>query len=117
MDTRKQFGDRGEQIAERELRKKGYKILARKFRSRFGELDLVAQDRDTLVFVEVKTRMNKKFGLPEEAVTPWKLQHISKTAEYFCVINHLQRVKMRIEVVAILFNGDTLESIRIIPVI
>jgi putative endonuclease len=117
MDTRRQFGNKGEGIAEKVLRRKGYKLLARNFRSRFGELDLVMQDKDTLVFVEVKTRINTKYGRPEEAVTPWKLRHIQKTAEYYCVMHKVKSVKMRIEVVAIQMDGDRIENIRIIPVL
>ena len=68
LSPRQQFGDYGEQVAEKVLVKKGYKILERKFRSRMGEIDLIAKDRETLVFVEVKSRLNNKFGRPEEAV-------------------------------------------------
>lgn len=117
MQTKKQFGDFGERLAEKHLLKKGYTILVRNFRSRFGELDLIAKDKDTLVFVEVKTRVNTKYGLPEEAVTYWKLKHIQKTAEYYCVINKIKQAKMRIEVVAILFDERKLISIKIIPVV
>lgn len=115
--TKKQFGDFGERLAERHLQEKGYTILARNFRSRFGELDLIAQDKDTLVFVEVKTRVNTKYGLPEEAVTWWKLKHIQKTAEYYCMLNKIKHAKMRIEVVAIQYNEGKLVSIKIIPVV
>lgn len=116
VTLKREFGDKGERLAEKVLLKKGYKLLARNFRSRFGELDLVMQDRDTLVFIEVKTRMNTKFGRPEEAVTPWKLKHIQKTAEYYCVMHKIKNTKMRIEVVAIQMDKDKIESIKLIPV-
>lgn len=116
LNSRQQFGDYGEKVAEKILIKKGYKILERKFRSRMGEIDLIARDGETLIFVEVKSRLNNKFGRPEEAVTPWKLSHIQKTAEYFCLINKIKNAKMRIEVVAIQYKEGQLESIRIIPV-
>lgn len=115
--TRKQFGDYGEQVAEKVLVKKGYRVLERKFRSRMGEIDLIAKDKDTYIFVEVKSRLNTKYGRPEEAVTAWKLRHIQKTAEYYCLINKIKSAKMRIEVVAIQYKEGNLESIRIIPVL
>jgi putative endonuclease len=117
LNSRQQFGDYGEKVAEKVLIKKGYKILERKFRSRMGEIDLIAQDNKTLVFVEVKSRLNTKYGRPEEAVTPWKIRHIQKTAEYYCLIHKIKSAKMRIEVVAIQYKEGKLESIRIIPIV
>jgi putative endonuclease len=83
VTLKREFGDKGERLAEKVLLKKGYKLLARNFRSRFGELDLVMQDRETLVFIEVKTRVNTKFGRPEEAVTPFVSQPLLFASLYF----------------------------------
>jgi putative endonuclease len=72
------LGRRGERLAARNLRRQGYKILYRNFRGRRGgEIDLVCRDRDTLVFVEVKTRTREDFGRPLEAVNPGKQRRIS----------------------------------------
>ncbi len=72
------LGTRGEKLAARYLRRQGYKILYRNFRGRRGgEIDLVCRDRDTLVFVEVKTRTREDFGRPLEAVNPRKQRRIS----------------------------------------
>jgi putative endonuclease len=117
MDTRKKFGDFGENLAEETLVKRGYDILEKKFRSNIGEIDLIAKDKDTLVFVEVKSRLNTKYGRPEEAVTPRKIYHIKRTAEYYCLINNIKHAKMRIEVVAIQYREGELEYIKIIPVV
>ena len=69
--TTKNIGDRGEALAARELKKHGYRILAKNFRSAHGEIDIIAEDRDVLVFVEVKTRKDcagnfDAYGLPTE---------------------------------------------------
>ncbi len=68
------LGKSGEDLACRELRRRGYEILARRYRTRVGELDIVARDGPTIVFVEVKTRTTSAFGVPGEAVGPHK-QH------------------------------------------
>ncbi len=115
MSTRK-YGELGEEIARNLLIKNGYKILTRNFKSKFGEIDVIAQDHDTLVFVEVKTRWSRKFGTPEEAVTPWKLARIKKTAEYFCLKNPGLPKKLRIDVVAIEIENGRLLSAKIIKV-
>lgn len=98
-------GKLGERIALEILRRRGYKILQRNFRSKFGEIDIVAQDVNTLVFVEVKTRWSKKFGYPEEAVTPWKLRSIVKTGDYYKLTHPGTPNLVRIDVVAIDIEG------------
>ena len=76
MNNRK-FGDAGEELACRYLEKNGYKILERnKHYSRFCELDIIAQEKNTIVFVEVKTRRTNDYGTPMEAVTKTKLQNL-----------------------------------------
>lgn len=107
-------GKFGERIAIAILKKKGYKILDTNFHSRFGEIDIVAEDRGTLVFVEVKTRWGKKFGLPEEAVTPWKLRAIAKTGDYYKITHPKTPDLMRIDVVALEIEEDKLIKARII---
>jgi putative endonuclease len=74
------LGSRGERLAARHLQHKGLRILARRFRVRRGEIDLVARDRDVLVFVEVKTRRR---GDPAEAVTPEKQRRLTRAALAF----------------------------------
>jgi putative endonuclease len=75
-----QVGQQGEQVAADYLIAQGYEILDRNYHSRFGEVDLVAEKDRCIVFVEVKTRTNDSFGLPEESVTPEKLAKIYDTA-------------------------------------
>ncbi len=97
------LGDRGEREAARYLRRKGMRILARGVRSPVGEIDLVARDRDTLVFVEVKTRRR---GVPAEAVTPEKQRRISLTALHFLRKHFAMEVRARFDIVAIVWPDD-----------
>lgn len=114
MTTRSK-GQEGEEIAVNFLRKKGYKIIEQNFHSRVGEIDIVALDPSTgsgpggnvLVFVEVKTRWSKKFGEPVEAVTPWKLNSIIKTAQYYKLLHPELPEEMRIDVVSIELEGKS----------
>ena len=94
-------GKLGEKIAAEFLKKEGYKILEKNFQTRFGEIDLVAEDGDTLVFVEVKTRHTDKFGKPEESVTPVKIRKIIKAGQFFRNIGRNLPDLERIDVVAI----------------
>lgn len=106
------LGDRGEIIAGAFLSEKGYKILDKKVRAPFGELDLVAQNKDVLVFVEVKTRSSEQFGAPEEAVNAQKQKQMVKLAEWYAQKNTLSKMKMRFDVIAILYNGVNAPQIR-----
>jgi putative endonuclease len=82
------LGNKGEDLAARYLRKRGYRILKRNYRSPLGEIDIIAEDRGTLVFVEVKTRAGDSFGRPLEAVGPRKQRKILDTA-----LHYLSRLK------------------------
>lgn len=95
------LGRIGEDIAVKYLKRKGFKILDRNFKKHYGELDIVALEKDTLVFVEVKTRLGSSHGLPEEALTPWKIREITKTGLYFKMIHPELPESLRIDAVAI----------------
>ena len=82
--NRAKIGSRGEEIAARYLKtEKGYRILARNFRCGRKELDIIARDGDTVVFVEVKMRSSTRFGFPEESVQGRKIFHIALAARHF----------------------------------
>ena len=100
----------GEEIARNLLIKRGCKIIEQNFKSIYGEIDIVAKDDDTLIFVEVKARWSKIFGDPIDAVTPWKLARIRKTIDYFCLKYPDHASKMRIEVCAIEFENGKYKS-------
>jgi putative endonuclease len=99
--NRQQAGRRGEREAERFLRDRGYRILERNWRSAHGEIDLIAGDGETIVFVEVKLRRGTAFGRPEEAVTPAKQRHLVDSAQDYLEEKGMEEADWRIDVVAI----------------
>jgi putative endonuclease len=101
MDERRKLGNEGEDLAARFLKGVGYKILERQFRTKFGEIDLVAKDGREIVFVEVKTRQTLEFGHPEEAVHPVKLAHMSASGEGYLSEKRIESAAHRYDVVAI----------------
>jgi putative endonuclease len=103
---RLRLGQRGERAAERYLRTRGYRILARGDRARFGELDLVALDGDTVVFVEVKTRQSQEFGHPSEAVDAAKQRRLTRLAVAFLKHYGLLEHPARFDVVAVTWPPD-----------
>ena len=106
------LGDRGEIAAERFLLRKGWYIVARGFETEMGEIDLIAVDHDTVVFVEVKTRVSTLRGLPEEAVDEKKQQKIAMMAEAFIRRFQLRQQHFRFDVIAILWPSDTEPQIK-----
>lgn len=115
VDKNNDLGRKGEDKASRYLHFQGYKIISRNFKSKLGEIDIIAIDHGILVFVEVKTRWSRAFGLPEEAVTPWKIRSIIKTAQYFKMLHPELPESLRIDVVAISMSpGGEVGEIRLI---
>jgi putative endonuclease len=100
-DDRHDLGAAGEQAAEHFLRKKRYVIVARNYRCKVGEVDLVALDRGTLVFVEVKTRRHAGFGAPIEAVDMRKQRQIVRAARHFIAAHRLHDRDARFDVVGV----------------
>lgn len=107
-------GDLGERYAIWLLRKNGYRIIDRNFHSRFGEIDIVAIKDSVLVYVEVKTRWSRKYGLPEEAVTPRKLKRIIKTGDYYRSTHEGLPRKTRVDVIAITVAKNSVARAKII---
>ncbi|MBE6037480.1 MAG: YraN family protein [Clostridiales bacterium] len=103
MEQTQMLGKRGEDLAADYLQRKGYRILARNFRCRRGELDIVAEKGGVLVFAEVKTRRSLAFGLPGEAVTPKKQIHLLQGAAYYCRTQGIRGMPLRMDVVEVLF--------------
>jgi putative endonuclease len=98
---RQELGKTGEDLAAVELERRGYAILARRYRTRYGEIDLVARDGDTLVFVEVKARASTDFGAAVDAVTPRKQRRLAAMAADFLAREVRADVACRFDVVAI----------------
>jgi putative endonuclease len=99
--ARKRLGEAGEEIAARELIRRGYTIHERNWRCPEGELDLVAEQGQSLVFVEVRTRRGKHFGTPEESITPAKRVHLISAAQAYLQAHPLENRDWRIDVVAV----------------
>jgi len=101
------LGARGEELTAVRLQGAGYRILERNFRSRGGEVDIVARDRDgTIVFIEVKTRTSLAFGLPQQAVTSRKQRQIAKGALSWLSRHRCHDQAARFDVVAVLLHDD-----------
>ena len=105
-EPRQHLGESGENLACRELVSRGYAILARRYRTRHGEIDIVAKDADTIVFVEVKLKTSPEFGCAAESVTRWKQRRVAAMAVDYLARNRLTNHPCRFDVVAI----DVLES-------
>jgi len=101
-EARLSLGAWGEDQAAEYLRKRGMKIIERNFTTRVGEIDIIAKDRSTLVFVEVKTRRSALFGTPQEAVGLRKQRQIIRTAHWYLQNNGFGKLQPRFDVIAIL---------------
>ncbi|MGE5403791.1 MAG: YraN family protein [Candidatus Saccharibacteria bacterium] len=77
---KRETGQRGEELAAVYLQRRGYKIITRNYRSRWGEIDIICRKNGVLIFVEVRSKSGDRFGEPEESITPAKMEKIRKTA-------------------------------------
>jgi putative endonuclease len=114
-DSRKALGSKGEELAVQYLKKKGYKIIERNYRCQGGEIDLIARERDTLVFVEIKARSSLDFGLPQDAVDRFKQKKICQVATAYLAEHRLtEDITMRFDVVAVRLSplGPDIELIK-----
>ena len=98
------IGKLGEDVAERYLKQKGYLIIERNFSCRQGELDIIAKEKDFLVFVEVKTRSNLLYGKPVEAVNINKRKHMIKVAKYYLHIHSWDNRFVRFDVIEVFID-------------
>lgn len=102
MTTKYQkFGEKGESVAVDCLKKQGYRIIELNYRTKLGEIDIIAKQEGTIVFIEVKARKSSRFGRPELAVTPKKQKKISMVALYYLKSTKQSNAKARFDVVAI----------------
>lgn len=106
-DQRKWVGMQGEHYALEHLQKHNYRIVARNWRCRSGEIDLIAEEEDVLVFVEVRTRAHtKRFGTPQESVDYRKQQRVRATAKFYLHQHKKFELKVRFDVVAVVIEQD-----------
>lgn len=101
-DPRHELGQSGERAAEKLLRGRGLKTLARRFSTPAGELDLVMQDGQTIVFVEVKTQRDAIWQDPEQRVDATKQRRLIRAAKWYVVANHLEERPLRFDVVTVI---------------
>ena len=99
--ARRETGLRGEQRALDALRRAGYVLLARNYRCRYGEIDLVAEEKGTIVFVEVKARRSEAYGDPAAAVTRRKQRRIARVALHYLAVNRMLDRQARFDVVTL----------------
>jgi len=109
MKQSAELGKSGEELAEKYLAKLGYEILDKNFRTRYGEIDIIARDKKTIVFVEVKTRSGDAYGSPQLAVNFYKQKHLSLAAFSFIKKNSLNS-DYRFDIIAIC--DDKIEHIK-----
>lgn len=108
------IGRIGEDIAEKYLGDHGYGIIERNWRSkRWGEIDLVAAKDNTLIFIEVKTRIGSKYGEPEAAVRYHKLRALKRAGQYYKLIHPKTPDAFRIDVISIILESNTLQPLQI----
>lgn len=105
-DLRRRTGATGEALARRVLERAGYRVLSCNYRCRYGELDLVAEERGIIAFVEVKTRRGGAFGLPALAVTRAKRGRMIRVALHYLATNRLTGVTARFDVVSVIASSE-----------
>ncbi len=109
LNIRQILGNSGEAVAVRYLKKKKYKILELNYRNKLGEIDIIAEDEGTIVFIEVKTRQTPSFGSPKEAVTKKKQRNISMVALSWLKSKKKIDAKARFDVISIIMNKKILD--------
>ncbi|HYF83112.1 MAG TPA: YraN family protein [Clostridia bacterium] len=114
MGNNKILGAFGEGLACEYLAESDYRVLERNFSCKVGEIDIIALQNDTVVFVEVKTRSSEKYGLPSEAVSAAKQKKIVKTALYYLQTNKLLDYMCRFDVIEILVDAENKYQINLI---
>ena len=98
---RRDVGILGENLAKNFLKKRGYRILESNYRCREGEIDIIAKHKDSLVFVEVRTKRSLEFGSPEESITPTKMERLRAVAAHYQQTHNNLPASWRIDVVAV----------------
>jgi len=114
MISKREKGNLGEQAALNYLIQNGYIIQEKNFRTKYGEIDIIAKDKDYIVFIEVKSRNDFKLGLPCEAVNNIKKYHIARMAQLYIVKKKLKNSNFRFDVIEVILNDSEIKYIRLI---
>ena len=96
------------------MKKQGYRIIERNYQARIGEIDIVAREGESIVFIEVKTRRSTDFGLPEEALSNDKRRRLTKLALGYLAYHKIKNKNCRFDVVSILMDEDRVKDVRLI---
>ncbi len=112
MINKRLLGQRGEGIACKALEKEGYRILEKNFRCRQGEIDIIAEERGVICFIEVKSRFSESFGLPEEAVTGWKQRKLLTAAVIYLEKKRIKSQDVRFDVVSVDLKTEKARILR-----
>ncbi len=114
VNKQQQFGKESEALAVKLLKKDGYKIVEKNYRTKLGEIDIIAKEKKTIVFVEVKARKSTHYGNAKWGVTPKKQQKISMVALQYLKDTKQINKKARFDVVAINFKNDDTFAFEIV---
>lgn len=109
MYYKQETGKSGEEIASKYIENQGYEILERNFSCQQGEIDIIAKDKEEIVFIEVKTRTNKKYGLASEAVNENKQNHLLRAIKYYIYIKKYENKFIRIDVIEVYIKNGKVE--------
>lgn len=105
----KKRGNSGENLASKYLKGLNHKIIARNYRSRYGEIDIISSSNNCIYFIEVKTRSSDAKGLPHEAVDYRKLDHMKKAAQQFLLKKPYKEYKLKLAVISILLDKNEIK--------
>lgn len=106
MYIKHKIGKIGEDVAVRYIENLGYTIIERNFMATQGEIDIIAKDKEELVFIEVKTRTNIEFGRPVEAINELKLKHLISTVKYYLYSKHLENEYVRLDIIEVYLSKN-----------
>ena len=109
MYYKQKIGKYGEDVAVEYLKRNRYKILSRNYKCKYGEIDIIAKEKEEIVFVEVKCRTNLNYGFPAEAVNKKKIRHIYNVAENYIYKNYLTRIDFRFDVIEVFLKKGKYE--------
>lgn len=102
----KKIGDYGEDLSKKYLITKGYTILACNYKTKLGEIDIIGSKKETIIFIEVKTRRTNSFGLPREAVNYKKQMVLKKLAQQYIQYKSLKNMNFRFDVIEVIIKNE-----------
>ena len=105
-EPRKLLGRNAEKLAEKLLRKKGHRLRARNYSCKYGEIDLITQHKDTIVFVEVRSQSSSKLGMPWDNLKRAKKEKVKRTAKNYLYKYRLSKKPVRFDFVQMIIDGE-----------